>query len=142
MDPVSIAASCVGIAAGIATLIERLTVFVSSVREARKDLDAVRRELGSLQLSLSALSDEDTIFGFDRTPLLKENLLGVLGNCGGIVGEISKLLEGMEGDGDGKMAMGKKLKWATTGKGEMRKLRIGLEAHKSALDIALDLIAM
>lgn len=105
-------------------------------------MDAVRRELGSLQLSLSALSDEDARFGFDRTPLLKENLVGVLSNCGGIVNEISKVLEGMEGDADGKLGMGKKLKWATTGKGEMTKLRMGLEAHKSALDIALDLIAM
>ena len=101
MDPISITASCIGITAGIATLAERITAFVSSVREARKDLDAVRRELGSLQLSLSALSDEDGRFGFDRTPMLKENLLGVLGNCGGIVGEIGLLLNGLEGEGEG-----------------------------------------
>lgn len=106
MDPLSIAASCIGITAGIVALTDCIASFVSSVREARKDLDAVRRELSSLQLSLAALSDEDERFGFDSTPQLKENLLGVLGNCGSIVREIGAVLGGMEGE-MGKESSGK-----------------------------------
>jgi hypothetical protein len=136
-DPLSITASCVGIMSGIAAVTARIVQFVGDVREARKDMDGVRRELGSLQLSLSALSDEDNRFGFDNQPALKENLFGVVVNCGDIVEDIRKLLEDMD-----KGTAMKKVKWATIGKGNMAKLKLSLEAHKMALDIALDLIAM
>jgi hypothetical protein len=137
MDPVSISASCVGIISGIVAVTASIVTFVGDVREARKDMDGVRRELGSLQLSLSALSDEDKRFGFDKQPALKENLFGVVHNCGTIVDDIGKLLHAMDTGGTLK-----KMKWATTGKVSIAKLKLSLEAHKSALDIALDLIAM
>jgi hypothetical protein len=137
MDPLSITAGCIGIISGITAVTARIVTFVSDVREARKDMDGVRRELGSLQLSLSALSDEDKRFGFHQHPALKENLFGIVTNCGAIVDDIAKLLDEME---TGSVL--KKVKWATTGKGNMAELKRSLEAHKSAWDIALDLIAM
>jgi hypothetical protein len=137
MDPLSITASCVGIISGIADVTTSIVTFVGDVREARKDMDGIRRELGSLQLSLSALCDEDKRFGFDNQPALKENLFGVVINCGAIVDEIGKLLDDMD-----QGSTMKKMKWATTGKRNMAKLKLNLEAHKVALDIALDLIAM
>jgi hypothetical protein len=38
--------------------------------------------------------------------------------------------------------LGRRLQWITTGREEVMKLRVGLEAHKSTLDLALDMSNM
>jgi hypothetical protein len=63
-EPVALAitAACASLISGIVTLSQQITMFVSSVRMHRRIwmqyLDAVSRELSSLNLSLEALSDD------------------------------------------------------------------------------------
>lgn len=59
MDPFSITTNCVGLAAEATNLLMRISVFVSEVRNARNGMDAVMRELVSLQLCLGVLRDDE-----------------------------------------------------------------------------------
>jgi hypothetical protein len=58
MDPLSITADCVALAATAAKLGDTITRFARDVRAARANLDAISRELGSLKLILSTLENE------------------------------------------------------------------------------------
>jgi hypothetical protein len=51
----AITIACASLISGIVTLSQQIATFVSSVRNARKDMDAVSRELSFLKLSLEAL---------------------------------------------------------------------------------------
>lgn len=132
-EPISIIASCVGIASGITSLLRSITTFIGDVRDARKDLRAVKRELESLQGSLAAFSDKDQFLQLENMKHLKDNVLGVVENCGKVVGEMRRLVLDMSRGS---------IRWATSGKSSMAKLQTSLEAHKSALEIALELITM
>jgi hypothetical protein len=48
MDPFSITVGCVGLTGGIANLSSHIAQFVSEVRSARKDMEAVSSALSSL----------------------------------------------------------------------------------------------
>jgi hypothetical protein len=63
--------------------------------------------------------------------------MDIVANCGDVVDQIRKLLEKFDGGG-----LRKGLKWALAGRDDMDKLRVSLEPHKSALGLALELIAM
>jgi hypothetical protein len=80
-EPVALAITvgCASLISGIVTLSQQITTFVSSVRNARKDMDAVSRELASLKLSLEALGDDSSKINFPES--LQQNLVGVLQNC-------------------------------------------------------------
>ena len=58
MDPFSITAACVGLLSGITALSQSLASFVTTARQARKDLDGFSRELSSLGLCIATLKDE------------------------------------------------------------------------------------
>ncbi len=105
------ATSCVGIASGIASLAARIGVFIGDVFDARKDLDNVRRELSSLELSLSMLSNEQCNVCFQSSPSLKKTISKVLSNLGDNIVEIEKTLGEM-----GEVKSTKRIKWVTTGK--------------------------
>ncbi|CZR61494.1 uncharacterized protein PAC_11391 [Phialocephala subalpina] len=67
----------------------------------------------------------------------KKRTTGITTNCGGVVTEIEKTLESNEGSKLSKAAT-----WATGGKDDTAKLRSSLEAHKSTLEIAFDMVTM
>lgn len=56
----AITVACASLISGIVTLSQQITTFVSSVRNSRKDIDAVSRELSSLKLSVEALRDDSS----------------------------------------------------------------------------------
>ena len=58
-------------------------------------------------------------------------------NCDGVTNSMSELLEKMSSG-----SLGRRIQWTALKKDEMEKLMSSLEAHKSALDIALDMTAM
>ncbi|KAF2677102.1 hypothetical protein K458DRAFT_410002 [Lentithecium fluviatile CBS 122367] len=139
MDPISISASCVGLAATIAKTSTAVTCFVRDVRDARRDLDGVSRELSSLKNVLDLLA-EDTINEKDQTfpANLKAQIAGILTNCNDVVVDIEDGLSKHE-----KSKLGRSGYWTMGGgKGEMAKLRSTLEAHKSALEIALEMLSI
>lgn len=135
MEPLSIATACVSLATGVRKLSMAIGTFVSQVRDARKDMDAVSRELSSLSLCLEALREDCTIVKYPEN--LQLNLVAVLRNCDLVVKEMEELLK--------KLSSGNttaRLKWSFQSRDEMDKLRSRLEAHKSTIEIALDMVSM
>jgi hypothetical protein len=138
MDPLSIAGTCISLVGTITKASILATSFVRDVRAARSDLDAVSRELLSLKTVLELLADDvanPTEKPFPET--LKKQIAGILTSCSGVVIEIEQTLKNHEGTGLKKSAQ-----WAVSGKGDTAKLRSSLEAHKCALEIALDMVAL
>lgn len=136
MDPLSITATCITLIGTIAKVSITVTGFVRDVRGARSDLDGVSRELLSLKTLLELIAadaDDPTGNAFPET--LKGQIAEIVTNCAGVVEEVQKTLEVHDGDGLTKAA-----RWTMFGKGDMSKLRSSLGAHKSALDIALELV--
>lgn len=87
MDPLTIASACIGAISTIGKLSIQVTGFVSSVREARKDMEAVSRELTSLSMCLATLRDDSQTVNFPET--LRE----VVCNCDRIPNEMAPVLQ-------------------------------------------------
>lgn len=138
MDPLSITGACVGLVASITTLSLKINSFVREVRDARSDMEAVKTELGSLEMVLGILEEESKGFeGPGFRPALVKQVCGILANCGSVLQDIEKALAQFS---KGQARNG--LKWAVSGRGDIEKMRSYLEVHKSALNIALDMIEL
>lgn len=121
--------------AAIAQLTAQIVRFVSSFRDARRDMEAVSRELVSLSLCLEILKGDSARIKYPDG--LRQNLLAVLKNCNVVTQDMSRLLEKLT-----SANVARRIQWTSTGREDMEKLRSSLESHKSALDIALDLTAL
>ena len=130
MDPLSIATACVSLLSGITTVSKSLASFVSTALDARKDIDGFSRELSSLALCVATLKNEE--FRFPDT--LQKQLVGVLQNCGSVTQGMSVVIERHRSN-----AVGRKLQWSFSDRDEVSRLRERLEAHKSVLEITLEL---
>ena len=136
MDPLSIPASCVTIATFITKLSVQAGLFVREIREARNDVTLITQELVSLKLVLELLAEDAKNHGPFSSSLEKQ-ILGILTNCSDVVSQVEQSLQKHS---PARLKTG--VEWTLTGRGDMQKLRSSLEAHKSALDIALDMIAL
>jgi hypothetical protein len=136
-EPIALAitAACASLISGVVTLSKQTSSFVSDVRAARKDMDAVSRELSSLTLCLEALRDDSSKISFPKS--LQQNLFGILRNCDDVTKEMQDLLSKLSSE-----SLRRRMQWSLLDRDEMNKLRSRLEAHKSAIDIALDMISM
>jgi Fungal N-terminal domain of STAND proteins len=140
MDPLSITTGCVTLVATIAKLTVQINGFVREARGARSDLDAVSRELHSLTTVLEILAhDADDTARSAFPPSLAQQITGIVKNCGGVVSQIEASLEKHGGE---FARLRKGAQWSWGGKFDMEQLRSSLEAHKSALDIALQMVEM
>jgi hypothetical protein len=133
MDPFSISTSCVRLVASVTQVSIKIYNFVQEVRDAHADLESVRLELKSLKGVLEALSEHSANFTFPSS--LVEHISGILTNCGGVLQHIETSLNKHSGGG-----MKNGAKWSLAGREDMDKLRSSLEAHKSALSIALEVV--
>lgn len=136
MDPLSITTACVGLVASVTKVSIQINSFVRKSRDARGDLDAVSRELASLQMVLELLN-EDARSGKGFPVSLVKQISGILTNCGVVLEQIETLLQKYAEGG-----ISPAVKWAIAGQDDMNKLRSSLEAHKSALDIAVDMVSL
>lgn len=136
-EPVALAitVACASLISGIVTLTQQIATFVSQVRSSRKDIDAVSRELSSLALCLEALRDDSSKISFPES--LQQNLVGILRNCDDVTKEMQDLLTKLSQE-----SLRTGVQWSMLARDEMNKLRSRLEAHKSAIDIALEMISM
>jgi hypothetical protein len=125
------ACGCVGLVATITQLSLAVASFVKAVRSARKDLDTISRELISLQTILQLIAD-DVSGDSDLPETLQKQISGIVSNCTQVLEEIRLTLEK-----NGTAAL-----WPIRGSSDVTKLRLSLEAHKSALEIALDMVQM
>jgi hypothetical protein len=138
MDPLSVATGCLALVTGISKLSITISKFVRDVRSARSDLNSVSQELLPLKTVLELLAEDAEDSENSCFPdSLRKQVCGIVSNCNDVVEELVKGLDKHSGSG-----IDKSIWWAMTGKDDIRKLRCSLEAHKSALDIALDMIAL
>jgi hypothetical protein len=132
MDPLSIAASCVGLISVIGQSSIAITNFLRGCREARRELLEISRELGDLKVVLELLKD-------DPIPdALRTRILDIMRNCEYVVKQIELVLE--------KHAGGTRLdqaaRWALTGRSDVTKLQLTLCAHRGALNLALEMVSL
>ena len=138
MDPLSISLACITLIGAISKTSTVVTNFVRDVRGVKTELDGVSRELQSLKAVLETLANDagDPTNSF-LPETLKRQIAGIVTNCMGVVVEIEHSLEMHEVTGLAKAA-----RWKAIGHGDISKLRSSLEAHKSALEIALDMVTL
>ncbi|KAI0406876.1 Rho GTPase activation protein [Xylaria palmicola] len=130
----SVTAECIGLGSRIASLLSVLTSFPRHVREARSDVDAVSRELHSLQTVLSLLREDAFLF----PPELAKHTPTIIERCSCIVDKLSESISVLDNEELSKQE--KRAQWLGVGKAEMASFRSALEAHKAAIGLALDLV--
>jgi hypothetical protein len=136
MDPLSITVACVSLTTSIAKTSTSVTLFVRAVRAARSDLDGVSRELASLTTLLGILAeDAKDIDNFPDT--LRKHITGILANCELVLVEVQRLVAKYDKPG---VVAGSK--WVLAGHEDVARLQLSLEAHKSALEIALEMVTL
>lgn len=92
----------------------------------------------SLKTILELLLDDTSGPTSETIPAtLKNQIYGIIANCTEVVRSIEKLLDQHAGTQTDRGA-----RWALTGRSDVSKLRVSLEAHKSALELALDLVTV
>jgi len=137
MDPLAIVASCTTLGFTVARCIQSITVFVREVRDARGDLDMIARELQSLATVLPCLETDVAKPSSNTLPhKFTLDLDTTLKSCGWVVEGIEKSLAKHKSS-----RIGRGGHWTLLGgKDDMAKFRSSLEAYKSTLDIALNVI--
>ena len=135
MDPLSITTAALSLLGTSIALSKQISAFVIATKDARKDMDAVSRELASLQLCLESLKEEGDANHFPQK--LRESLIFIMRNCQDIVDQLGSLLARFASGN-----IGRRLQWSLTGRDEAERLRNSLEAHKSAIEIALTVSAV
>ena len=136
MDPLSITAACVALTTTVAKTSSLVTTFIRSVRAARSDLDGISRELASLTTLLELIA-EDTEDVNVLPETLRKQIAGILSNCQIVLVAVQRLVERYSGSGVIRAS-----KWTLAGSEDVTKLRLSLEAHKSALEIALEMVTL
>ncbi|KAE8854445.1 hypothetical protein PTNB29_09801 [Pyrenophora teres f. teres] len=138
MDPLSITVSCVTLVTAVSRVTYSLTGFIREWRDASSDLRIISQELSSMQIVIGNLRNTFATKESTLPPNLKEQILGILKSCLQVVGGIeASLLK------HANSRLGKGGYWALGGgKEDMAKYRSSLEAHKSALEITLELVSI
>jgi len=99
MEPLTVAGTCTALVTSISKILIKITIFVQQVRAARRDLDSVSRELYSLKTLLGLLAHDTSEERDAVTPSrgfltsLEKYVVGVVGNCSIVIGELEKLLQ-------------------------------------------------
>ncbi|KAI1166618.1 Rho GTPase activation protein [Nemania serpens] len=134
MNSISITAECDALDSRITQLIGTLTDFVRHVREARSDVDAVSRELHSLQTVLLLLKEDAALF----PPELAQHTPLVIEHCSSAVDRLDESFSVLCGPDLSKPE--KRTRWLSMERTEAASSRTTLEAHKGAIGLALDLV--
>ena len=139
MDPITITISALSLTKTITNTTINIRTFIKAVRESRADLDAISRELSSIEIVLDLLADDakseaTKMLGIPQQ--LRDQVLGIIENCRSVVWQIDDLLAKYTAD-----SKRRKIQWTIEGQADMGKYRSLLEAHKSTLDIAMDMMA-
>ncbi|KAI1189252.1 Rho GTPase activation protein [Nemania serpens] len=134
MNSISITAECDALDSRITQLLGTLTNFVRHVREARCDVDAVSRELHSLQTILILLKEDAALF----PPELALHTPVVIRHCSSAVDRLDESFSVLCEPELSKQE--KRAGWLSMGRTEATRSRITLEAYREAIGLALDLV--
>ena len=138
MDPLSIAAGCVGIIGAIAKSSMAIRDFVRDVREARRELGATARYLAELEMTINLIKDDYTPGdGDSEEGQIPESITAqtktVIGSCHDILAELDALMEKHN-----PRRHTAPLRWALKGKDDVSALNRQIEAHTRTLTMALE----
>ncbi|KAF1998277.1 hypothetical protein P154DRAFT_578097 [Amniculicola lignicola CBS 123094] len=137
MDPLTVISGCVSLVATISKLSISMLGFIHDVRGARSDFNTVSCERLSFKTVLKLPAKdaaESNASGFSDT--LRKQVTCITSNCNGVLEQTDELLEKQGGS-----RMDKAARWALFGQNHVGRLWSSLKAHKSALEIALDMIS-
>ncbi|KAJ9617274.1 hypothetical protein H2200_000995 [Cladophialophora chaetospira] len=98
-------------------------------------MDAFSKEIASLIPCLEALQRPDLIHHYPDA--LRPNLVTIIRECDGVAGKMRELLSKLS-----SASVGRRMQWSLTSRDETGRLRQSLEAHKSALQIAISLVSL
>ncbi|KAL2694816.1 hypothetical protein Neosp_001403 [[Neocosmospora] mangrovei] len=133
-----IAASCIAFAQVADKTIRTIRGFIIDCRDARGDLSAVNRELSELKLTLNILEDLVPDGSQTEDPLpssIRDDIRDIIKNCLDAAKDIDDVLV----EHRGRFAA---VSWAATGKQNVNSLKAVLEAHRRALNLAVDTITL
>lgn len=133
-----IAASCIAFAQVADKTIRTIRGFIIDCRDARTDLSAVNRELSELKLTLNILEDLVPDGSQTEDPLpssIRDDIRDIIKNCLDAAKDIDDVLM----EHRGRFAA---VSWAATGKQKVNSLKAVLEAHRRALNLAVDTITL
>jgi hypothetical protein len=139
MDPLSISVSCITLITTISKASWTLTTFVREFKDAPADLAAIALEMQSIQVVLGNLA-RDTAGSSANTlaPSLQQQIVEIISNCNKLADDIVASLTAHS-----RSRLGKRGYWTLGGgKDTMAKHRSSLEAHKSALELAVQMVAI
>jgi hypothetical protein len=128
--------AAIGLTLNITKPTSTICDFVLKVNDAQRDLDLVRAEVSSIKYALRFLTTAGS--GQMVVPSqLEYQVSGALDNIGDIIRQIEAcIVKQMD------MRLSKRVRWAISERADMDKLRTSLEAHKSGLDLTLDLLSL
>jgi cell division protein FtsB len=131
MDPLSIASTAVTLTIAIGRVAHEVDQFTRQVREARRELSDISRELGSLKAAIELLSDDL------KTPgvVLPGSLGDILQEC---QESIIRLDETIQKYAREKLTT--RIRYVWSGKETIMMHKGTLSAHRAALDLAVDVI--
>lgn len=136
MDPLSITVACFTLVATISKVSYSLLEFTQSFRVAKGDLEAIQSELQSFQTILDSLCQQ--FVEYDEVlfpPSLIQQILDTLYNSDVVVSEIETCLVKHS-----QSILGKSGYWTLVGgKNDMAERRTRLEAHKSLLQLLINM---
>jgi hypothetical protein len=132
---ISITSTCAELNERIEDLLLLVKSIAKRVRDARKDMEAVSRELTSMSFCVEILASDSAYISYPND--LRDRLVAALQNCGSVTGEMRKLLEFL-----GSNAMRDDFEWTQHVRIHVGKLRVLLEAYNMALNIAVDMTLM
>ncbi|KAL6357120.1 hypothetical protein LRP88_10738 [Fusarium phalaenopsidis] len=133
-----IAASCIAFAQVADKTIGTIRGFIIDCRDARSDLSAVNRELSELKLTLNILEDlvpDGSETGDPLPSSIRDDMRDIIKNCLDAAKEIDDVLV----EHRGRFAA---VSWAAKGKQKVNSLKAVLEAHRCALNLAVDTITL
>lgn len=135
MDPLSIAAACVGLLSGLTTLSTKIRSLTIDARNTNKEVNALQSELDSFQRSLSVFYGSGLADNYPDH--LRTDLDTIIRQCRYVVDEIDSLLDKVSSG-----SLSQQVHWSFTVRDEVLRLHRNLEGHKSAITIAIAFASM
>ncbi|KAK3364638.1 hypothetical protein B0T25DRAFT_70202 [Lasiosphaeria hispida] len=139
MNSLSVPNYCANLQSGIDVTHSELRAFVLDVRSSYVDIDAVRRELLSIQ-TLLELIEQDSKEHMVLIPRnAAERIAGIIRSCSQIVNEVQVCISE---HGRPEDKAGRRLRWVKRGRKTMVKLIAALWVHRTSLLLALNVITL
>ncbi|CAH0053850.1 unnamed protein product [Clonostachys solani] len=141
MEPISVVAASVALAAGIVKTVATVAEISVDLRDASDDLRDISNELALFQAFITPLTTGLSRFGAQTNPMLVPLLEQINSAVTGAMAVVEKI-ESLLVKYRGRLTLWLKLRWSLFGVDQIRKLRESLESYKVALGIGLHLMSM